>query len=87
MLAIEVVCDCMNWDTFSVYTIHGTREVVVTRLYSRYEHTLSLSSLDPTLPLMQVDSVILFIQSSLGGKYPCLTKMTCSHFVVYAFVL
>lgn len=32
MLAIEVVCDVLNWDMLSVHTIHGTREAVVTHL-------------------------------------------------------
>lgn len=32
MLAIEVVCDELNWDMLSVHAVHGTREAVVTHL-------------------------------------------------------
>lgn len=32
MLAIEVVCDELNWDELSVHTVHSTGEAVVTHL-------------------------------------------------------
>lgn len=57
MLAIEVVCDILNWDMLSVHAVHGTREAVVAHLYTTLKHSLGLTShpdLDSSRPETKV---------------------------------